>query len=140
MHKDRAKKHPLVDFKIVGTAQSIAVAAEVQTMDEMAQANVELPNGTTIKQGETVHAGTILKAPKFRARTGLEELARLKTKYQARYIEAVFPKGTTKVPDTFTEAEETWKPVPVTNAEAVGNWTDEPGPLPKGADLNLNKK
>jgi len=140
MHKDRAKKHPLVDLKIIGTAQSVAVAAEVQPMDEMAQSDITLPDGRTIAKGETIRAGTVTKAAKYRARTALEELARLKTKYQKQYLDKVFPSGSTTVPDTFADAEKTWVPVPVTNAEQVGNWTDEPGPLPKGAPVSLTAK
>lgn len=142
MHKDRAKKHPLLNLKVVGSAQSIATPAEVQEQDGTYEEDVVLVNpndpsdkSRIVKAGVTILAGSILKAPTFKPRTAAEELSRLRKRYHKQYLDKVFPAGAnSKIPDTFKDAEETWKEQPVAQSdEVVGSWTDVPGPLPKQA-------
>jgi hypothetical protein len=133
LHKDRAKKHPLLDLKVIGSAQSIKTPAEVQETDGSYDKDITVPvaDGTrTIKKGETVLAGTLLKSAEYRPRTGHEEISRLRTKYHKKTIDETFPKNS-KVPETFAEAAETWKEIPkVADEGVVGSWTDVPGALP----------
>jgi hypothetical protein len=111
MHSDRAKKIALTDIEVIGKA-----------------ATVEIPGRDTEydKDGKII---TQALAPKLRDRFDLEELARLRTLYHKTRIEEVFPKGTLKLPQTFAEAAEAWKPVPVVEQGKVGNWSDTPLPM-----------
>jgi hypothetical protein len=105
-HEDLAKKFPLTEVKLTGTAQSIKTVA---TVDD---------------EGKPVPA--VLKN-----RTDAEELARLKTKYLPDSIEAVFGKGkNVKLPATWNEAFPAVAK-PSDEPEVIGACVDAPGELPK---------
>ena len=129
MHKTRAKKHPLEDLKVIGTAQSVKVAAVVQEQDATYEVDTKTADGTVIPAGKNVRAGTVLKDAIYESRTSAGELSRLKTKYHKQYITPLFPSPATPLPETFEEAAKMWvEQAPVEQGE-VGNWTDVPGPI-----------
>lgn len=138
IHKTRKKGLPLSDIKITGLAQSIAKLAETQQDNGTYEGDLEVPDPTdwtktrTIKAGETVYAGTVLKLPVYRPRTGKEEVARLRTIYHKKHVDALFPTPSSPIPETFAEAEKLWAEVPNVASEEgqIGNWTDVPGALP----------
>lgn len=142
IHKARKKGHPLSNIKIIGTAQSIAKPSEVQEQDSTSEKDMTLPSGKVIKAGEKIPTGTVLKEPEYRARTPKDEIARLRTIYHKKFVDLLYDKPNSPVPDTFAAAEDLWKEVPNTQAEegAVGNWTDIPGALPMQKPENLLNK
>lgn len=108
MHKDRAKNHPILDLKIIGTAQS-----------------VEAPEQTDEVTGKVTRAAT------YRPRTGPEEMARLRTLYHKKWLETIFPSPTSPVPEAFADVDKLLAiPTDITEPGVAGSWTDVPGQIP----------
>lgn len=142
MHRDRAKKHPLLDKQIQGTAQSVKKPAIVCDKDTVAEEDTDIPatfdeqgngvQGYIVKKGQLIRRGTVLEAAEFRPRTALEELARLKGLYLEKYIVQLFPSPSSKVPETFAEAESMWsQQAPVGETNVAGATVNVPGPFGK---------
>jgi hypothetical protein len=135
MHTSNVKRWPVTDLKIVEGQEAASIDRPAEYYDADVYGNDDQI---------THRAGSLKKKATYRARTIQEELARLRSKYNKKDIEDVYPGAdpTRIMPLTFDEV----KPGPLLQDQAQGPivWTDEatvptatpsstklpPGPLP----------